>query len=265
MNMSGLSAFRALSIAASSAFQTQAIRTMAVKAAGASAVSKPKAKKETSSPTKTKATKAASPKASSSKAALASKPKAKTVVPAPKPKKAEALPMPKRPSTSWGLFFVEHLAKVRASGQNVVPTKESAIASARWKEMSESEKQVYKDKYRADLEEFKRQTEERLQELTPAQYKIENSRRQALRAAGKKSLPSLKDPNAPKRPLSSFFLFAQEQRNTGKFSHLPLKEQAATFAEAWDKSADKNTYLERSRVAMEAYKKEKAAYEAQNK
>ncbi|KAF9980633.1 exp1-like protein [Mortierella antarctica] len=265
MNMSGLSAFRALSISASSAFQTQAIRTMAVKAAGASVVSKPKVKKEASSSTRTATSKAASSKASSSKAASASKPKAKKVVPAPKPKKAEALPMPKRPSTSWGTFFVEHLDKVRASGQNVVPTKESAVAAARWKEMSESEKQVYKDRYKAALDEFKKQTEERLQELTPAQYKIENSRRQALRAAGKKSLPSLKDPNAPKRPLSSFFLFAQEQRNTGKFSHLPLKEQATAFAEAWEESADKHIYLERSRVAMAAYKKEKAAYEAQNK
>ncbi|KAF9272745.1 exp1-like protein [Mortierella alpina] len=258
MNMSGLSAFRALSITASAAFQTQAIRTMAVKAAGASAVSKPKTKKATSS------TKTATSKAASSKTASALKAKAKKAAPAPKPKKAEALPMPKRPSTSWGLFFVEHLNKVRASGQNVVPTKESAVAAARWKEMSESEKQVYKDKYRVDLEEFKRQTQERLQELTPAQYKIENSRRQALRAAGKKSLPSLKDPNAPKRPLTSFFLFAQDQRNAGKFSDLPMKEQGAKFAEAWKTFADKHTYEERARVAREAWKKEKAAYEAQN-
>ncbi|KAF9960841.1 exp1-like protein [Mortierella alpina] len=263
MNMSGLSAFRALSIAASSAFQTQAIRTMAVKAAGASAVSKPKEKKVTSS--KTATSKGASSKASSSKAASATKTKAKKAAPAPKPKKVEALPMPKRPSTSWALFFMDHLNKVRESGQNVVPTKESAIASARWKEMSESDKQVYKDQYLANKVEFDKQMDKRLQELTPADYKIENARRQAMRAAGKRSLPSLKDPNAPKRPLSSFFLFAQEQRNSGKFSHLPLKEQAASFADAWAKSSEKNVYLERSRVAMEAYKKEKAAYEAQNK
>ncbi|KAF9574979.1 exp1-like protein [Mortierella alpina] len=264
MNMSGLSAFRALSIAASSAFQTQAIRTMAVKAAGASAVSKPKAKKDASSTTKTATSKPASSKVSSSKAASASKPKAKKVVPAPKPKKAEALPMPKRPSSAWSMFFVEHLSKVRASGQNVVPTKESAVAAAHWKELSESEKQVYKDKYKADLGEYKKQTQERLQELTPAQFKIENSRRQALRAAGKKGLPSLKDPNAPKRPMSSYFLFAQDQRNTGKYSHLPLKEQAISIADAWTKLADKSAYSERSRVAREAYQKEKAAYEAQN-
>jgi hypothetical protein len=50
--------------------------------------------------------------------------------------------MPKRPSTAWGLFFVEHLDKVRASGKPVVPTTETVIASAQWKQLSDAQKQV---------------------------------------------------------------------------------------------------------------------------
>ncbi|KAG0203147.1 exp1-like protein [Mortierella sp. GBA30] len=254
MNISTLSsAFRALSFSsASSALRVQAVRTMAVKAGASAAASKPSKAKKESAPKK-------SEKASKSKKAAA--------IPKPKLKKIAALPMPKRPSTSWSLFFVEHLDKVRASGQNVIPTKESAVAAAHWKEMTDAQKQVYKDRYEANMAEFKRQTEGRLQELTPAEYKIENSRRQALRAAGKKGLPSLKDPNAPKRPLSSFFRFAQDQRGSGKYSHLPLKEQANAFADAWTKvsGSEKARYTELSRTALEAYKKEKAAYEAQYK
>lgn len=50
--------------------------------------------------------------------------------------------MPKRPSTAWGLFFVEHLDKVRASGKPVVPTTETLVASAQWKQLSDAQKQV---------------------------------------------------------------------------------------------------------------------------
>jgi len=101
--------------------------------------------------------------------------------------------------------------------------------------------------------------------LTPAEYKLENQRRQALRDAGKKGLPSLKDPNAPKRPLSNFFLYAKFLRETGKYAHMSLKEQSKAFAEAWANigETEKAKYTDRNRVAMEAYKIEKAAYDAQ--
>jgi len=54
----------------------------------------------------------------------------------------DPIPMPKRPSTAWGLFFVEHLDKVRASGKPVVPTAETVVAAAQWKVLPESQKQV---------------------------------------------------------------------------------------------------------------------------
>ncbi|KAH7058220.1 high mobility group box domain-containing protein [Linnemannia elongata] len=174
--------------------------------------------------------------------------------------------MPKRPSTAWGLFFVEHLDKVRASGKAVVPTVETVVASAQWKQLSDAQKQVYKDKYNANLIEFKKNTSKRLEELTPEEFKIENARRQALRAAGKRGLPSLKDPNAPKRPLSSFFRFAQDQRKEGKFASLPIKEQAKAIAESWSKAPEheKSRYTELARDANEKYKAERAAYLAAN-
>lgn len=126
--------------------------------------------------------------------------------------------------------------------------------------------QVYKDKYNANLIEFKKNTSKRLEELTPEEFKIENARRQALRAAGKRGLPSLKDPNAPKRPLSSFFRFAQDQRKEGKFASLPIKEQAKAIAESWSKAPEheKSRYTELARDANEKYKAERAAYLAVN-
>ncbi|KAG0062357.1 exp1-like protein [Linnemannia elongata] len=254
--MFSLSAFRsALTLSAA-----QPMRAMSVKATAASATTTTRTKKESTTTTK----KAASTKGKTSKKEAAT-PKAKKVVPA-KPKKVEALSMPKRPSTAWGLFFVEHLDKVRASGKAVVPTVETVVASAQWKQLSDAQKQVYKDKYNANLIEFKKNTSKRLEELTPEEFKIENARRQALRAAGKRGLPSLKDPNAPKRPLSSFFRFAQDQRKEGKFASLPIKEQAKAIAESWSKAPEheKSRYTELARDANEKYKAERAAYLAAN-
>ncbi|KAF9346827.1 exp1-like protein [Mortierella sp. AD094] len=181
------------------------------------------------------------------------------------PKKIPAVTMPKRPGTSWNMFFREHMEKVKLSGKNVVPTVEGAIAAELWKNLSAAEKQVYKDRYKTNFEAFKQETKDRLEELTPAEYKLENQRRQALREAGKKGLPALKDPNAPKRPLSNFFLFAKDLRVSGKYAHMSLKDQSKAFAEAWASlpENEKNKYSEKNKIAMEAYKIEKAAYDAQ--
>ncbi|KAF9090435.1 exp1-like protein [Mortierella sp. AM989] len=192
-------------------------------------------------------------------------PKEQKVKAAKPPKKIAAIAMPKRPGTSWNMFFREHMERVKASGKNVAPTVEGAVAAELWKNLSPEEKQVYKDRYKTNFETFKQDTKDRLQELTPAEYKLENQRRQALREAGKKGLPALKDPNAPKRPLSNFFLFAKDLRESGKYAHMSLKDQSKAFAEAWGKldEAEKNKYSAKNRTAMEAYKIQKAAYDAQ--
>ncbi|KAF9355710.1 exp1-like protein [Mortierella sp. NVP85] len=243
---------------------------MATKAAGAAAATKkPKVKAEAEKTTKPKATKAtkATKTTKTTKAAGETKPKAKKAVkPKEKKPKIKPLDMPKRPATAWTLFFKDHLDEVRASGKPFTPTKETVVASALWQQLPSVQKQAYEDKFKVAYEQYKKDLDQRLQELTPEEYKLENARRQALRAAGKKSLPRLKDPNAPKRPLSSYFRFAQDLRQSGKYAKLPLKEQAKAFASAWASApkAEKERYQELSRVAIEKYKDEKAAYQGKD-
>ncbi|KAF9915522.1 exp1-like protein [Linnemannia zychae] len=251
--MFSLSAFRAaLTISAA-----QPVRAMSVKTAAASAATKRSSKKESTSKSKSTAT----TKSKTAKNTGSSATKAKKATPVKAPKVA-TLPMPKRPITAWGLFYVEHLERVKASGKSIVPTTETAIAAAKWKELSEAQQQVYKDKYKTSFEEYKEILNKRMEELTPEEIRVENARRQALRAAGKRAMPKLKDPNAPKRPLSSYFLFAQEQRQSGKYNNLPVKEQAKTIASQWKKLSDheKTQYVEAANKAAEAYKAKRAAY-----
>jgi hypothetical protein len=158
---------------------------------------------------------------------------------------------------------MDHLSKVKASGKAIVATKETAAAAIVWHELPLEQKLAYEDKYKASREKYEKDLKQRLNELTPEEFKLENARRQALRAAGKKSLPRLKDPSAPKRPLSSFFRFAQDLRQSGKYADLPQKEQTKAFGTAWAEASktEKDRYNELSRVALERYKAEKAAYE----
>ena len=48
--------------------------------------------------------------------------------------------------------------------------------------------------------------------LTPDDYKRENAYRTAQRKAGKSRKSNVKDPNAPKKPLSAYFMFLQRIR-----------------------------------------------------
>ena len=49
--------------------------------------------------------------------------------------------------------------------------------------------------------------------LTPEDVKLENAFRTAQRKAGKSRKPNLKDPNAPRKPLSAYFIFLQRIRS----------------------------------------------------
>ncbi|KAF9585116.1 exp1-like protein [Lunasporangiospora selenospora] len=266
--MSGLSVFRSV-FGLTRVFSTP-VRGMAVKAAAASTASKTTTKANTKATTKastkaskaTKTTKAASAKKTTKKAVA--KPKKAAVPAKPKKVKIPALELPKRPASSWALFYIDHLDKLRAAGKPIIPTVETTVASAQWKQLSDAQKMVYTERYNHNLAEFKRKMEARLDELTPEEFKLENTRRRALRAAGKKGAVALKDPNAPSRPLSSYFLFAKEQRVSGKFAKLPVKEQAKAIADVWGKigEAEKATYQEKAQTALASYKTQKAAYES---
>lgn len=52
--------------------------------------------------------------------------------------------------------------------------------------------------------------------LTPEDIKRENAFRAAQRKAGKSRKSNIKDPNAPKKPLSAYFMFLQRIRANPK-------------------------------------------------
>ncbi|KAI8577312.1 hypothetical protein K450DRAFT_252551 [Umbelopsis ramanniana AG] len=82
----------------------------------------------------------------------------------------------------------------------------------------------------------------------------------------KKSKP--KDPNAPKRPPGSYFLFSNDRRSklTSEKPNLNHKEITALLSDEWSKLGEKQkkAWTQKAATAMESHKKELAAYKAKH-
>ncbi len=77
-----------------------------------------------------------------------------------------------------------------------------------------------------------------------------------------------KDPNAPKRPLSTFFLFSQDERPKIKKDNpsLSVADIAKLIGERWRSIGEdkKRHYEERARQEKERYDREITAYKKQD-
>lgn len=72
--------------------------------------------------------------------------------------------------------------------------------------------QPFKRRSQAAKETREREHEAYMRTLTPEDIKRENVFRAAQRKAGKSRKGNIKDPNAPKKPLSAYFMFLQRIR-----------------------------------------------------
>lgn len=75
-----------------------------------------------------------------------------------------------------------------------------------------------------------------------------------------------KDPNAPKRPMTAYMFYANEQREPTKTKHpeLSFGEVHKLIGEEWHKlsESEKKPYEEKAAAAKKRYEEEKAAYKA---
>ncbi|XP_048650111.1 high mobility group protein B2-like [Marmota marmota marmota] len=150
-------------------------------------------------------------------------------------------------------FFVqtcrkEHKKKHPDSSVNFAEF--SKKCSERWKTMSAKEKSKFEDMAKSDKVRYDRE--------------IKNYVPPKGDKKGKK-----KDPNAPKRLPSAFFLFCSEHRPKIKSEHpgLSIGDTAKKLGEMWsDQSAkDKQPYEQKAAKLKEKYEKDIAAYHARGK
>ncbi|XP_037666678.1 high mobility group protein B2-like [Choloepus didactylus] len=142
----------------------------------------------------------------------------------------------------------EHEKKHPESSVNFA--KFSKKCSERWKTMSAKEKSKFEDMAKSDKARYNRETKNY---VPPKDDK-----------KGKK-----KDPNAPKRPPSAFFLFCSEHCPNIKSEHpgLSIGDTAKQLGEMWSEQSakDKQPYEQKAAKLKEKYEKDIVVYCAKGK
>ncbi|KAI2651053.1 High mobility group protein B3 [Labeo rohita] len=125
----------------------------------------------------------------------------------------------------------------------------SKKCSERWKTMSPKEKTKFEDMAKQD----KARYDQEMMSYNP----------------GKKGRKQKKDPNAPRRPPSGFFLFCAEQRPNIKSENpsLGIGDVAKKLGELWNNLSDseKQPFLSKANKLKDKYQKDMADYRGKGK
>ncbi|KAK0206019.1 hypothetical protein DFS33DRAFT_1311756 [Desarmillaria ectypa] len=82
----------------------------------------------------------------------------------------------------------------------------------------------------------------------------------------RKRLVKTKDPNAPRRPASSYLLFQNDMRKTTKLEHpnITFQELTSLMSKMWSEmtAAEKQTYIDQHDTLNKKYEEDMAAYKA---
>jgi len=120
---------------------------------------------------------------------------------------------PKLAPSAWQLYFTDWIQKQQASGTRKLNVAQAAKeAGQEYALLSPAEKEPYKRRSQVMKETREKEHDAYMRSLSPEDIKRENAFRAAQRKAGKSRRSNLKDRNAPKKPLSAYFMFLQQIR-----------------------------------------------------
>ena len=151
---------------------------------------------------------------------------------------------PKKPLSAYFLFSQEERLKVKAEFPDYSITEVAKELGRRWATIDPAIKQSYEQRY----QDSRRQYEQAMQAYKPQKKK--------------------KDPNAPKQPLSAYFIFSSEERMKVKNEHpsYSICEVAKELGRRWaDMSPEmKQKYQQMAEEGRQKYDQEMAQYRQGN-
>merc|ERR1711881_61402 len=147
---------------------------------------------------------------------------------------------PKKPLSAYFLFSQDERLKVKAEYPDYSITEVAKELGRRWATIDPAIKQSYEQRY----QESRRQYEQALQAYKPQKKK--------------------KDPNAPKQPLSAYFILSIEERQKVKTVHpnYSICEVAKELGRRWADMAPevKQRYQQMAEEGRQKYDQDMAAY-----
>ncbi|KAG6817875.1 hypothetical protein H0H87_001707 [Tephrocybe sp. NHM501043] len=171
---------------------------------------------------------------------------------------------PKLAPSAWQLYFTDWIQKQQAYGTRKLNVAQAAKeAGQEYACLTNEEKEPYKRRSQAAKEARERELAAYMRTLTPDDIKRENAFRAAQRKAGKSRKSNIKDPNAPKKPLSAYFMFLQRIRANPQYvrdifgDETETTKQSVLAAARWRSMTD----AERQPFLAQA-EQEKMEYEA---
>ncbi|KAH9943239.1 uncharacterized protein BXZ73DRAFT_87617 [Epithele typhae] len=121
---------------------------------------------------------------------------------------------PKLAPSAWQLYFTDWIQRHQASSHKKLNVAQAAKeAGQEYAKLSADQKEPYRRRSQALKDARERDLNAYMRTLTPDDIKRENAYRTAQRKAGKSRKGNIKDPNAPKKPLSAYFMFLQRIRS----------------------------------------------------
>ncbi|KAG8218535.1 hypothetical protein J3R82DRAFT_4174 [Butyriboletus roseoflavus] len=124
------------------------------------------------------------------------------------------LKQPKLAPSAWQLYFTDWIQRHQATSTRKLNVAQAAKeAGQEYANLTADEKEPYKQRSLVLKQARERENTAYMRTLTPDDIKRENAFRTAQRKAGRSRKSNLKDPNAPKKPLSAYFMFLQRIRS----------------------------------------------------
>lgn len=178
---------------------------------------------------------------------------------------------PKQAPSAWQVYFTEELQKIKAEqpGARLNVAHVAKDAGQRYAALPEEKKQEFQRRSQEAKEQWERDMLAWKSTLTPEDIKQENMFRTAQRKAGKSRKGNLKDPNAPKKPLSAYFLFLRAIRADPKMTEdvfhgeQETTKQSVLAAAKWRSlpEEEKQPFLEKAEADKVEYERLRKEYE----
>jgi len=174
---------------------------------------------------------------------------------------------PKRPLSAYFTWLGENRAQVKQDNPSMPHKEVTSKLGQMWNALDEAVKNEYKSNAQKKMAIWKREFEEyKKTDEYAAEFQAQKQESSATKKKGKKKKPP-KDPHAPKRPSTGFFIFVSEKRQEVKDSLPPEEQKKVTIitkkcGEMWKACSpeEQAKYKDRSNKAKEKWKEDMAAY-----
>lgn len=152
---------------------------------------------------------------------------------------------PKRPTSGWMYFLQQYRGERKNAGETLKATEVMKAASTAWKEMPAPQRRPFEELAEAD---------KRVYTKAMAEY-VESGKKEAWK----------RDPDKPKRPMTSYMQFLKEFR--ASHAELKLTETSKLGGKAWKELTpqQREPYERQYEVRKQAYDEEMKKYTASGK